>query len=683
MNNPSPPMSSAGYRSDIDGLRAVAVLSVVAYHAFPAWMRGGFIGVDIFFVVSGFLITKVIFEDLDRGMFSFSEFYARRVRRIFPSLILVLLSTLVIGWFTLVASEYKQLGKHIAAGAGFVSNLIQWSEAGYFDSSAQTKLLIHLWSLGIEEQFYIVWPIVLWLAWRYKYNPLTLTVLAACVSYTLNLKGIRQDSVSTFYSPQTRFWELLSGSILAWFTVYKKDAIRINTVKIDDWVLRAIYKEPIEATGKTLLNGIAFLGSVLLVYGILIIDKDTNYPGNTAAIPVVATILIILAGPGSWINRTILSNKVAVWFGLVSFPLYLWHWPLLTFVRIAEGDVPSRNIRIATVALSVALAWITYKFVECPIRRSKASKRNLTIFLGIMAIVGYVGMIVSQREGLPFRHLNKRLDSYADSIKVSDRAGECFDIPYAYKKNGDWLCNLGEPSSPVRFFASGDSHALSSIPALENFAIKNKLRIQFTGASGCPSVLGIQSMRGDSIIEQFNCQELNERIFDHISQSGIKSILILNRWTYYTGSMSRPKEFNAIARNMNETIDRSTSTRDLLWAIKNTVSRYASVGVEVIFFEDNPQQIYNPKDILRRGRGIESEYLKLSVSYDEHNKNQRLVNEALRSSGAKVISFDDILCDGHICPLVSNSKFLYSDDDHLSVAGSLAVSKSLSVLLER
>jgi len=224
MTTTSKYLSHPKYRRDIDGLRAVAVLSVVAFHAFPDWMKGGFIGVDIFFVISGFLISTIIFENLDRGTFTFFEFYARRIKRIFPALLLVLIASFVFGWFALLADEYKQLGKHIAAGAGFVSNLVLWSEAGYFDNSAETKPLLHLWSLGIEEQFYIVWPFFLWFAWKKKFNLLTLTVILTLISFTLNLKGISENSVAIFYSPQTRFWELLSGSILAWFAIYKKNA---------------------------------------------------------------------------------------------------------------------------------------------------------------------------------------------------------------------------------------------------------------------------------------------------------------------------------------------------------------------------------------------------------------------------------------------------------------------------
>lgn len=677
-----PHLSHPKYRPDIDGLRAVAVLAVVAFHAFPSWVRGGFIGVDVFFVISGYLISTIIFENLDRGTFSFSEFYARRIKRIFPALLLVLIACFSFGWFALLTDEYKQLGKHIAAGAGFMSNFILWNEAGYFDNSAETKPLLHLWSLGIEEQFYIVWPLLLWFFWKRKFNLLAIIIVVAITTFIFNINGVKQDMVAAFYSPQTRFWELLSGSLLAWVSLYKKYNFANLKHKLDFWLSRIAYSEKQESDGKALSNVLSFVGLLLLVYGFWRINKKLIFPGKWALVPVLGAVLIITADSKAWVNRTILSNKVAVWFGLISFPLYLWHWPILSFARIVESEVPSRNIRIAAVVLSIALAWLTYRLVERPLRFGKHGKAKVVVLVVLMTIVGFVGYNTFSRDGLSFREFNKKFISYNESIKVPNRAKECFDIPHAYKTNGDWFCNLGEIDSPVDYFAYGDSHALSLIPALENFAIENKLKIQFAGTSGCPSILGIQSVRGESGIEMYNCKELNERIFNYVKSSGIKSVILANRWTYYTESLSRPAEFNAIARDLSLPVDKLSSAKDLLWAIKNTVSRYSSIGVKVIFIEDNPQQIYEPKGVLRKGRGIESEYLKLSVSSDEHKRNQKLVNEALRNTGAKVINLDDILCNENICPLVANSNFLYSDDDHLSVAGSLFVSKALSTRLK-
>ena len=218
---------SSGYRPDIDGLRALAVFAVFFFHAFPEVVRGGFIGVDVFFVISGFLISSIIFTQLENGSFSFWQFYSRRIRRIYPVLITVLVACLAFGALFLLShglfsvyfmlnGEYAQLGKHVAGGAGFISNILLWFESGYFDKTAEAKPLLHLWSLGIQEQFYIVWPLLLWLAWKKRFNFFAVSALFAVVSFGLNLYVYRIDPVADFFSPLTRFWELLTGAMLAW-----------------------------------------------------------------------------------------------------------------------------------------------------------------------------------------------------------------------------------------------------------------------------------------------------------------------------------------------------------------------------------------------------------------------------------------------------------------------------------
>src|SRR5262249_11722104 len=213
------PLFHPAYRPDIDGLRAVAVLSVVGFHAVPSAVPGGFTGVDIFFVISGFLISSIIFGGLQNNAFDFLMFYVRRMKRIFPALIVVLLASFTLGWFYLFTDEYKQLGKHIAGGAGFISNFMLLNEAGYFDQAAETKPLLHLWSLGIEEQFYLAWPILLWTVWRLRLNVLAFIIAVALISFAFNIAASASEPAAAFYSPHTRFWELLAGSLLAWGAV--------------------------------------------------------------------------------------------------------------------------------------------------------------------------------------------------------------------------------------------------------------------------------------------------------------------------------------------------------------------------------------------------------------------------------------------------------------------------------
>lgn len=671
-----PHLSHPKYRPEIDGLRAIAVLAVVAFHAFPNWMKGGFIGVDVFFVISGYLISTILFENLDRGTFSFAEFYCRRIRRIFPALILVLVSCSAFGWFALFADEYKQLGKYIAAGAGFVSNLVLWADAGYFDNSAETKPLLHLWSLGIEEQFYIFWPLVLWFAWKRKFNLLTITIAVAAISFALNLHGVKQDAVATFYSPQTRFWELLAGSLLAWFTLYRKGTHQSVKPKIDSWLSNVIYLEKTENNGASLANFLSVAGLALLAYGFWRINKDSAFPGGWAVIPVAGSLLIITAGAKAWINCHILSNRIAVWFGLISFPLYLWHWPLLSFARIIEGGTPSREIRIGLVLLAILLAWITCRLIERPIRLGGRNKIKVSMLIFFAAILGVSGFAANKSEFLQQTFLQQRFDTILKTITRTARQSECFEIPYSYRTDGAWYCDLGNKSFPTEYFAFGDSHALSLVPALESFATKHRLNIQFTGTSGCPPLLGIQSMRGDADIEKNNCQKLNERVFNHVKSQHIQNVILIARWVYYTGSTSRPSELNLIARNPTAAVTKVSSGQDFSWALQNTIARYKSIGVNIILVEDNPQQELDPKDALRKGLLLGG-HARYFVSRESHIRNQRDVNTLIRNQTAVVINFDDVLCDDKTCPLFRGDTSLYFDDDHLSNEGAMLVHPQL------
>jgi len=435
-------LSLPKYRLDIDGLRAVAVLAVVAFHAFPSWVRGGFIGVDVFFVISGFLISTIIFENLDKGTFSFYDFYARRIRRIFPALLLVSLACFAFAWFELLADEFKQLGKHIAAGAGFISNFVLWNEAGYFDNSADTKPLLHLWSLGIEEQFYIIWPLVIWLSWKYKFNFFIIALTTAILSFGLNIKGVHADPVGTFYSPQTRFWELVIGSLLAWLAIYKKQVISNIKKTVDTWISSVAYNKKQELNENSLVNVLSLVGFSLLIGGMWGIHKDLSFPGGFALVPVAVSAFIIAAGSNAYLNRKILSTRIMVWFGLISFPLYLWHWPLLAFARIIEGETPRIGIRVTVVAVSVLLAWFTYRLVERPVRSGGQSKVKVGSLFFLTVIIGYMGYNTYERDGLPFR-----LDNLTNENILIKRKGidSVLTSLSWYKGKDDWLF-LGDNS---------------------------------------------------------------------------------------------------------------------------------------------------------------------------------------------------------------------------------------------
>lgn len=490
------------YRPDIDGLRALAVLSVVGFHAFPGLINGGFIGVDIFFVISGFLISTIIFENLEHNNFSFLVFYSRRVKRIFPALLVVLLASFAYGWFMFLPDEFKQLGKHIAAGAGFISNFVLWGESGYFDNAADTKPLLHLWSLGIEEQFYIIWPLLLWLAWKSKANLLLITLSVAAISFLLNIWLVNTETVAAFYSPQTRFWELLIGSTLAYLALFKQSLLQSLKIGND--------------------NSHSIVGALLLCVGFLLINQERAFPGYWALLPTLGTALIISAGSQAWLNRAVLSHPVLVWFGLISFPLYLWHWPLLSFLRIADAD-PSRILRISAVLISIALAWLTYKFIEKPIRFGNKKMSTTFLLAGALFLIGFVGYLTILKNGFigygprseekvafsqHFENsLPKRQYFEAEKIPIKYRHDcDFYDIPkYRIGKATkiplnaiDKSCYERNPTAKKVLFLWGDSHAQHLFSGLKNNLPKN-WDVLIVASSGCtPNALVKSDSKTDS-----------------------------------------------------------------------------------------------------------------------------------------------------------------------------------------
>ncbi len=387
----------SNYRAEIDGLRAFAVLSVVAFHAFPSAVVGGFTGVDVFFVISGFLITSHIFEKLDEGRFSLVDFFQRRIRRIFPALIVVMGVSLLFGWFVLLSDEFSMLGKHVASGAAFISNFVFAAEVGYFDPAAELKPMLHLWSLGVEEQFYILWPLTLWLAWKLNFNLFLLTLLVLVLSFLVNIAWATTYPTQTFFWPFGRFWELLCGSLLGWFSVTKHKFL-VPRQGGKAWPENA-FSDRVAALlqSQAALNLASILGLSFLLAGVVIIDSDAPFPSYWALLPVVGALLIIHSGSRTWFNRFFLTNRVAVFFGLISYPLYLWHWPILSFLHIIEDGTPHRDARLGGVVLAILLAWITYKFVEKPIRFGNLKEPMRALCLsGVMVFIGLAGWLISR-----------------------------------------------------------------------------------------------------------------------------------------------------------------------------------------------------------------------------------------------------------------------------------------------
>jgi len=364
------------YRADIDGLRAVAITLVVAYHLQDSLIPAGFVGVDVFFVISGFLITRMIVDGLERESFSLTSFYARRIRRIFPALIVVLAATWLIGWQRLLPEDFDELGRQILAGAAFSSNLLNYSEAGYFDAPAATKPLLHLWSLGVEEQFYLAMPLLLIVAVRRGVSLAWGLGLTAALSFAGSIVLVGYSQPAAFYLPFTRFWELLIGGGLAYATTHWSWHIRL-------WQTKSLQREPLSLIGIALIIAAACL------------SRAAEFPGWWAVLPVLGSALVIAAGPATLINRA-LSTRPAVALGLISYPLYLWHWPLLVLLHNPD----SRGHWI--ILLSVFLAAGTYLLVERPARWLRLPRVAVTSLIGMAVIVLFAGA-ATQTDGMPGR----------------------------------------------------------------------------------------------------------------------------------------------------------------------------------------------------------------------------------------------------------------------------------------
>jgi peptidoglycan/LPS O-acetylase OafA/YrhL len=445
--NKQTPHQHPKYRPDIDGLRAIAVLSVVAFHAFPEWIPGGFIGVDIFFVISGFLISTIIFENLERATFSFADFYSRRIRRIFPALILVLSASILFGWFMLTPLEYDKLGQHVVGGAGFFSNFILWKESGYFDSAANLKPLLHLWSLGIEEQFYIFWPLLVWFIWRWKNKLWMLIGFLIVSSMAINIALVSSNPVADFYSPFSRFWELLIGATIAYLQIYKKD-------------LEKIFQK--------FANIFSISGLILIFLSLGILDGGARFPGWLALLPTLGAALIIFSGKEGWVNHRILSHPVLVWVGLISFPLYLWHWPLLSLSRMIQGKFPTGLMALYLVIISIALAWLTFIFLERKIRFGRRDKFYTLLLVLMMLLIGVAGYVIKTLDGIESRFSIKPLEIHSGEF-------DCHN-----QDNGKPPCVFGNLASDRLIVIYGDSHAGHLTNAL-NQALGKDYKLMFFG----------------------------------------------------------------------------------------------------------------------------------------------------------------------------------------------------------
>ena len=446
-----PPWASPGYRPDIDGLRAVSILSVVYFHAYPHELTAGFIGVDIFFVISGFLIGGLISSEIAAGTFTFASFYARRVRRIFPALVLVMAFVYAVGWKVMFPEEFRQLGRHIAAASVFVSNFVLLEEVGYFDMEAHTKPLLHLWSLAIEEQFYLLWPLFAWVLRGRRALFISLTVAAALVSFALNVTSA-EVSTTAFYSPQTRFWELAIGVLVA----------HLPREAMTRWVAARWLREAAVVAG---LARHRLCG--------LLIDARASFPGWWVLLPVLGAATVIAVGPHSFASRYVLGSRPMVFVGKISYPLYLWHWPLFAFTWLAYGTQPPSEVALPLIAASFVLAWLTYQFVEKPVRFGVWGLRPVPTLAILALLLGATGLLTMQRDGFAGRAVAAANRSLAYELRVPTDSrtsdGSCAK-KYGIETGDSFVCFVN--AAAPRMLIVGDSVSMAFNSAIHAGMVK-------------------------------------------------------------------------------------------------------------------------------------------------------------------------------------------------------------------
>lgn len=640
--------SISNYRSEIDGLRAFAVLSVVAYHAFPNWLSGGFIGVDVFFVISGFLITSHIFEKLDNKQFSFVDFFGRRIRRLFPALILIMACSLAFGWFALLADEYAQLGKHIASGAAFITNIILVDESGYFDNANRTKPMLHLWSLAVEEQFYIIWPVVLWLAWKRSFNLLTVTIIVAALSFYINLRFVKTHPTEMFFWPVGRFWELLSGSVLAWLFLYKSELLSRLKLWADKYLVKLIYSSDVDADGSTVANVMSFFGLLLLFYGVINIHEDLAFPSNWALVPVLGAVLIIASGSQSSLNRFFLMNPIAIWFGLISYPLYLWHWPILSFMHIIEGGFSSRNARIAAVLVSILLAWLTYRFVERPIRLRSSVAQTPFVLLLMLALIGGAGFIIYKQAGVL-----SRIDNPFDKVEIGHNA-KCLLLPETD------ICVLGNKTAVKEILVYGDSHALHLTAELER-QLGEDYKIIVISDGSCFMGTDIKVWHGNDN-RAAQCRAKIKLLENEVKGKNYEMVITSQRWHGY--GFRAVEDYKNAIQDRIKNFDISTSKLIIVGSTSDVNFACQKSKVRPITF---------PKDCAL------SEAAEATIDYVN---NFEKASEDFIDQASFVLPHK-LVCGGERCRALWENKVVYKDTNHLSVIGSQIVVRNIVAEFER
>lgn len=651
------------YRREIDGLRALAVIPVILFHAGVESFGGGFVGVDIFFVISGYLITTIILDELAAGTFSIVRFYERRARRILPALFLVMAVSFVLAWLSLLPSDMKDFSKSLVAVSVYASNFLFWIESGYFDTAAELKPLLHTWSLAVEEQFYLVFPVFLILSWRLgKKSIVALLGVASIASLAAAQWGALHQPTATFFLLHTRGWELAIGSFVALHFSRK------NCYEPSLYVQQVL----------------SLAGLALIAYATFAFGKTTPFPSLYALVPTIGTALIMLfAWPQTYVGR-VLGSKPLVGIGLVSYSAYLWHQPLFAFARHRSLGEPSTAIFAGLTVLTICLAIVSWRFIERPFRRKGVIGQGQVFAFAIIGSVicvsaGVFGVLTNgfaERAMLP--------TGITQSFERTVRANACFDQAKVHER-ADWLCQLGGATAEPSFLVFGDSHALSVLEMFDSAALAENVTGVFTGASGCPPLLGIFALRIDQ--GDKNCHQLNRRVFDFVKEKGIRKIFLIGRWTYYTDGGYTGKEFSYLGLDPNDAKNKDISRRAFEHGVTETATRFEQLGVEVHVFTQAPQQEFAPQrayQMVSIGGKIGNDQLALrSVASIRHRELQAYADGILREKGKyfKLFNLDQTYCTKDRCLVGDDQGSYYFDDDHLSIYGAALLTPRIRTLL--
>lgn len=623
------------YRAEIDGLRGIAVLAVVGFHAFPEYFPGGFVGVDVFFVISGFLISSIILRQLSRSQFTIADFYSRRIRRIFPALLVVLAACLLFGGVALLPNELEQLGKHIGSAAMFASNFTLWFESGYFDTTAEFKPLLHLWSLGIEEQFYLLWPMLLLLVWRRPRIMRSGVALLTLGSFVLCLIIGSRSSVANFYFPFSRFWELGLGCVLA---VFKESPAALQPARsgrmaniADSWL-------PIG-------------GFVLIGASVLLLDHRTPFPGWAALAPTVGAMCVIAARSGSWFQRRVMASSALVFIGAISYPLYLWHWPTLSFAAILEAGTPSSTVRVAAVLLSFALAWLTFVLFERPVRAQRSAAVTVALGAGL-AILGAAGFAMYSFHGFP-----GRFDVDVGELSPEPRRNDL--CPPEFRSSHVFNYCKSTQASPPDVLFLGDSRAQSVYDAVAS-AMGTRHAVSLLARGGCPPILGVNLHYRN----QHGCMEVWETFVDYVEKVKPRVVVVVAGGEHL---------FDPTQATWEKSGDFATQTDAFKYGLHNLVTRLAQVS-RVIYIRQLPYFATEPSCFLRPirlpGSACSPMVARSAVEADARSFDSILFELQQEIPQLELVDSVPALCDARNCAQqLPSGELLYIDQYHLSTAG--------------